>query len=111
MLHPLSPSPSLSLPASRSESFVHDISCTKTFLLLLLLLLLPSSRSTVVHTFYAGVARSRSGFSSFTASALNKLSSSSSSSSSRAVALGVLLLLLLLLLVHSVSYEYTFLLF
>ena len=41
---------------------------------------LPSGRSTVVHTFYAGVARSRSGSSSFTALALNKLSSSSSSS-------------------------------
>ena len=40
---------------------------------------LPSGRSTVVHTFYAGVARSRSGSSSFTASALNKPSSSSSS--------------------------------
>jgi len=36
----------------------------------------------VVHTFYGGVARSRSGSSSFTASALNKPSSSYSSSSS-----------------------------
>ena len=49
-------------------------------LLLLLGVNLPSGRSTVVHTFYAGVARSRSGSFSFTASALNKLSSSSSSS-------------------------------
>ena len=43
---------------------------------------LPSGRGTVVFTFYAGVARSRSGSSSFTALALNKPSSSSSSSSS-----------------------------
>jgi len=40
---------------------------------------LPSDRSTVVLTFYAGVARSRSGSSSFTALALNKPSSSCSS--------------------------------
>ena len=37
---------------------------------------LPSGRSTVVFTFYAGVARSRPGSSSFTALALNKPSSS-----------------------------------
>ena len=43
---------------------------------------LPQERSTAEQVFYTWVARSRSGSSSFTASALNKLSSSSSSSSS-----------------------------
>ena len=43
---------------------------------------LPQERSTAEQVFYTWVARSRSGSSSFTASALNKPSSSSSSSSS-----------------------------
>ena len=43
---------------------------------------LPQERSTAEQVFYTWVARSRSGSSSFTASALNKASSSSSSSSS-----------------------------
>ena len=43
---------------------------------------LPQERSTAELVFYTWVARSRSGSSSFTASALNKPSSSSSSSSS-----------------------------
>ena len=45
---------------------------------------LPQGRSTAEQVFYTWVARSRSGSSSFTASALNKPSSSSSSSSSSA---------------------------
>ena len=43
---------------------------------------LPQERSTAELVFYTWVARSRSESSSFTASALNKLSSSSSSNSS-----------------------------
>ena len=42
---------------------------------------LPQERSTAEQVFYTWVAQSRSGSSSFTASALNKPSSSSSSSS------------------------------
>jgi len=49
-------------------------------LLLLIGVSLPSGRSTVVHIFYAGVVRSRSGSSSFTASALNKPSRASGNS-------------------------------
>ncbi len=47
---------------------------------------LPQERSTAEQVFYTWVARSRPGSSSFTASALNKLSSSSSSSSSSVLA-------------------------
>ena len=60
-------------------------SCLRHLLIVnktIVFLLLPQERSTAEQVFYTWVARSRSGSSSFTASALNKPSSSSSSFSS-----------------------------